>query len=333
VPASLGSVAKSTRKRPSSGQELEFEQLIEDAKNRKEQQEEELRVQARLEAKLAAKRAAQGAGGDARAEGVEQQTTRDSRGFFRFGRRSKSESSAKRRKECLIDEGVQVTAELAYAPLPESARADIVARKERERTKWYKKTTKTIVEALNATVPLGQVEADALVRKKQEATDRVFQQQLAKRSLLRRTELEEAKAITNRKEQEEEIERRSALREAVVAVAESAKQQQQQQPQFALQQRLPDAEEEQAVSSLSASHTSQEAAERVSADLIHALREKARAKQLERTEDIPVFETVTIKQMALPRMGCLGFSVQSVALAAAPEESAGTRKPAKQYLA
>ena len=120
MPASLGSVAKSTRK---STEELEFEQLIEDAKNRKEQQKEELRVQARLEAKLAAKRAAQGAGGDAKAEGVEQQTTRDSRGFFRFGRRSKSESSAKRRKESPIDEGVQVTAELAYAPLPERARA------------------------------------------------------------------------------------------------------------------------------------------------------------------------------------------------------------------
>ena len=106
---SLGSVAKSTRK---STEELEFELLIEDAKNRKEHEEGELRVQARLEAKLAVKRAAQGAGvADAKAEGVEQQTERDSRGFFRFGRRSKSESSAKRRKESPIDEGVQVTEE------------------------------------------------------------------------------------------------------------------------------------------------------------------------------------------------------------------------------
>ena len=82
---------------------------------------------------------------------------------------------------------------------------------------------------------LGQIEADALVRKKQEAADRVFQQRLAKRSEERRTELEEAKALEKRREKEEEIDRLSALREAGVDVAESATQQQQQ-PQFALQQ-------------------------------------------------------------------------------------------------
>ena len=48
------------------------------------------------------------------------------------------------------------------------------------------------------------------MRKKQD--DRVFQQRLAKRSEERRTELEEATAFQNRREQEEEMERLSALR-------------------------------------------------------------------------------------------------------------------------
>lgn len=125
APKSMVSVSQSVK----SVEEQEFDQLIEDSINRKEQEEEEKRREARKEARAArraaAEHAAQEAATSARHEEQEIRQERKSR-LFSFGRRSKSESSARakrRAQEPPSAASPHVSATLEFAPREERGTA------------------------------------------------------------------------------------------------------------------------------------------------------------------------------------------------------------------